>query len=119
MARHVRAGDTVIVTAGDHKGETGEIIEVLPAKERVIVKGVNMRTKHMKPTRLSPQGGIVRREASIHMSNVSVVVDGKPTRVRFEIGKDGKKSRVAVRNGEAIPTIARKRKGERAKIDTL
>jgi large subunit ribosomal protein L24 len=109
----------VIVTSGDHRGETGEVLAVLPAKDRVVVKGINIRTKHMKPTRLSPQGGTIKREASIHISNVSPVVDGKPSRVRFETGKDGKKKRVAVRNGEAIATIARKRKGERAKIDTL
>lgn len=119
MARHVRAGDTVIVTAGDYKGQTGEVLTVMPAQERVIVKGINIRTKHIKPTRLSPQGGTVKREASIHMSNVSPVVDGRPTRVRFEKDKNGKKTRVAVRGGEAIPTIARKRKGERAKIETL
>jgi len=119
MARHVRAGDTVIVTAGDYKGQTGEVLQVLPSKDRVLVKGINMKTKHIKPTRVSPQGGVLKVEGSIHISNVSVAVDGKPTRVRFETRKDGSKVRVAVRGGEAIPSIARKRKGERSKAETL
>lgn len=119
MARHVRAGDTVIVTAGDYKGQTGEVLRVEPSKDRVVVKGINLKTKHIKPTQASPQGGVVKVEGSIHISNVSVAVDGKPTRVRFETGKDGKKSRVAVRGGEKIPSMSRKRKGERSKAETL
>ncbi|KAA0216044.1 MAG: 50S ribosomal protein L24 [Leptolyngbya sp. PLA3] len=117
MPRHVRAGDTVIVTSGDHKGQTGEVVRVLG--ERVLVKGINMRTKHVKPTRLSPQGGVVQRESPIHISKVSPVVDGKPTRVRFECGADGKKKRIAVRTGQPIATSARKRKGEKVRTDTL
>lgn len=119
MPRHVRAGDTVIVTSGDHKGKTGEVVRVIPDKNEVIVKGVNLRTKHLRPTQANPKGGVVQREAPIHISNVSPVVDGKPTRVRFEIGADGKKKRIAVRTGQPIPTSARKRKGERVRTDTL
>ncbi|RMH13894.1 MAG: 50S ribosomal protein L24 [Planctomycetota bacterium] len=119
MARHVRAGDTVIVTSGDHKGATGEVIRVIPEKDQVIVKGINLRTKHIRPTQQSPQGGKVQREAPIHISNVSPVVDGKPTRVRFETREDGKKVRVAVRSGEVISATARKRKGDKVRTDTL
>ena len=119
MPRHVRAGDTVIVNSGKHKGQTGEIVSIDIGKDRVIVKGVNLQTKHMKPTQASPKGGVIKREASIHISNVNVVVDGKPTRVRFETREDGSKVRIAVRNGQPIPGLARKRKGERAKTETL
>ena len=93
MPRHIKKGDSVIVTAGNDKGTIGEVIRVVTDKNRVVVKGVNIRARHMKPTQANPQGGIVRREMPIHMSNVSPVVDGKPTRVRFETKKDGSKDR--------------------------
>jgi large subunit ribosomal protein L24 len=101
MARHVRKGDTVVVTAGSNKGVVGEILRVIPDKSQVVIKGVNLRTKHLKPNRINPQGGIITKEASIHISNVSPSVDGKPTRVRFE-ERDGRKVRVAVRSGNVI-----------------
>ncbi|MCC6321427.1 MAG: 50S ribosomal protein L24 [Phycisphaerales bacterium] len=108
MARHVRKGDTVIITSGSHKGQTGTIMRIItgePGQERVVIKGVNLRTKHMRPTRFNPQGGIVTREASIHISNVSPVVDGKPSRVRFVTKGDGSKVRVAVRGGGELGVI--------------
>ncbi len=108
MARHIRKGDTVIITAGNDKGRTGEVVRVITAQgddERVVVQGVNVRTKHVKPTQASPQGGIIRREMSIHISNVSPVIDGKPSRVRFETKKDGSKVRVAVRDGSELHTL--------------
>jgi large subunit ribosomal protein L24 len=109
MARHVRSGDLVMVTSGSHKGKTGTIMRVIageePGSERVVIKGLNLRTKHLKPTRLSPQGGIVTREAPIHISNVSPVVDGKPTRVRFVTKTDGTKVRVAARNGQELGVV--------------
>ncbi len=106
MPKHVRKGDQVIVTSGDHKGVTGEITEVLTKSDQVIVKGVNLRTKHIRPTQLNPQGGIVQIEAPLHMSKVSPVVDGKPTRVRFESAADGSKSRVAVRGGKTLGQVS-------------
>jgi large subunit ribosomal protein L24 len=109
MARHVKKGDTVIVTAGNDRGATGEVLRVITKRDRVVVKGVNIRTKHMKPTQANPQGGIVQREMSIHISNVSPVVDGKPSRVRFETKKDGSKARVAARNGKDLHTLHGKR----------
>jgi large subunit ribosomal protein L24 len=106
MPKHVRKGDQVIVTSGDHKGVTGEITDVITKSDQVIVKGVNLRTKHIRPTQLTPQGGIVSVEAPIHISKVSPVVDGKPTRVRFETAKDGSKSRVAVRGGKSLGQVS-------------
>jgi large subunit ribosomal protein L24 len=105
MPRHIRKGDTVIVTAGNDKGLTGEVIRIMPAESRVVVHGVNMRSKHMKPTQDRPQGGILRREMPIHMSNVSPVVDGRASRVRFETAADGTKTRVAARNGKTLHTL--------------
>lgn len=105
MARHVRKGDSVIITSGSHKGMVGTIMRILTKDDRVIVKGVNLRTKHLKPNRLNPQGGIVTREAPIHISNVSPVVDGKPSRVRFITKPDGSKVRVAARGGQELGVV--------------
>lgn len=112
MPRHIRRGDMVMVTAGNDRGRTGEVLRMHLDKDRVIVQGINVRTKHLKPTQVNPQGGIVRREMPIHISNVSPVVDGKPTRVRFETRKDGSKVRIAVRNGQDLHVL---HKGRAAK----
>ncbi|MFN0131424.1 MAG: 50S ribosomal protein L24 [Phycisphaerales bacterium] len=105
MARHVRKGDTVVVRSGSHKGKVGEVMRVIPDRELVVVKGINLRTKHLKPSRLNPQGGIITKEAPIRWSNVNVSVDGKPTRVRFEVRDDGSKVRIAVRGGKVLGTV--------------
>lgn len=105
MPRHVRKGDMVVVTSGDHKGQTGEIAEVITKTDRVIVKGVNVRKRHVKPTQLNPQGGIVEKEMSLHISNVSPIVDGQATRVRFETKDDGSKVRVAVKGGKSLGEV--------------
>lgn len=105
MARHVRKGDQVIITSGALKGTVGTILRVITDNDRVILKGINLRTKHLKPTRLNPQGGVVTREAPIHISNVSPIVDGKPTRVRVAHKPDGSKVRVAARNGQELGVI--------------
>lgn len=105
MASHVRKGDTVVITAGDERGKIGEVLRVIPDKSQVIIKGLNLRTKHLKPTQRTPQGGIITKEAPIHMSNVSPAVDGKPTRVRFQVQKDGSKVRVAARGGKVLGTV--------------
>ncbi len=109
MARHVRRGDQVIVTAGNDRGVTGEVLRVV-APDRVVVQGVNVRAKHLKPSQTAPQGGILRREMPIHISNVSPVVDGKPTRVRFLIKPDGSKVRVAIRGGKVLHALRGPRK---------
>ena len=102
MPRHIKKGDSVIITAGNDKGTVGEVIRIVSGKDRVVVKGVNIRARHMKPTQANPQGGIIRREMPIHKSNVSPVVDGKPSRVRFETKKNGSKVRVAARDGSEL-----------------
>ena len=110
MPRHVRKGDQVIVTTGSAKGQVGEIVEVDTKYDRVLVKGVNLRTKHVKPTRTAPQGAIIQKEMSIHISNVCPVVDGKPTRVRFVTKADGSKVRVAAKGGSELGVVHGPRK---------
>jgi large subunit ribosomal protein L24 len=110
MARHVKKGDSVIVTAGNDVGKVGEVLRVIVDDNRVIVQGVNIRAKHMKPTQQNPQGGILRKEMPIHISNVSPAVDGRATRVRFETKPDGSKVRVAVRGGKELHTLREARR---------
>lgn len=101
-ALKIKKGDRVVVLSGKDKGKTGEVTKSLPKDGKVIVAGVNIATRHKKPTQLNPQGGLERVEAPLHVSKVAhVTADGKPTRVRFEV-KDGKKVRVAVKTGETI-----------------
>lgn len=102
-ASKIKKGDNVVVLSGKDKGKTGTVARVLPKDGKVIVEGVNIATRHRKPSQANPQGGIERREAPMHISKVAVAdpKTGKPTRVRFEI-KDGKKVRVAVKSGETI-----------------
>jgi large subunit ribosomal protein L24 len=110
MPRHVKKGDTVVVTSGDAKGQTGEIIRVMTKHDTVIVKGVNLRTKHMKPTRTSPQGAVITKEAPLHISKVSPVVDGKAVRVGFRTDKSGAKVRIARRGGKVLGELGTLRK---------
>ena len=109
MARHIIQGDSVIVTAGRDKGKTGKVLRVIPDVDRVVVEGINRRVKHLKPGPNRPQGGVIEKEMPIHISNVSPVVDGKPSRVRFETKDDGSKVRVAVRNGKELHTLRKAR----------
>ena len=99
----VKKGDTVVVIAGKDKGKKGTVTKVFTKANRVLVEGVNVITKHQKPTAVNPQGGIINKEAPIHISNVMPVdpETGKGTRVRFEV-KDGKKVRVSVKSGKEI-----------------
>lgn len=105
MARHVKTGDTVFVTAGNNKGQTGKVISVDTDKDRVVIQGVNIRKKFLKPTQQRPQGGEISQEMPIHISNVSPVVDGKPSRVRFVTKDDGSKVRMAVRGDKELHTL--------------
>ena len=81
------------------------MLRVITSDDRVVVQGVNIRTRHLKPTQQNPQGGLLRKEMPIHISNVSPVVDGRPSRVRFEEKSDGSKVRVAVRGGKELHTL--------------
>ena len=97
----IKKGDTVKVIAGADKGTEGKVIAVNHKNNTVLVEGVNMITKHTKPSAQNQQGGIVHQEAPIDISNVMLFVDGKATRVGFEV-KDGKKVRVAKATGKVI-----------------
>ena len=99
---NIKKGDTVIVNAGNDKGKSGKVLQVLRDKDRVIVEGVNMVSKHTKPNPKAPQGGIVKQEASIHISNVNLAdANGKATKVAHK-EVDGKKVRIAKTTGEEI-----------------
>lgn len=104
---HIVKNDKVIVIAGNHRGRTGEVLKVFPDKQRVLVKGINMVKRHQRPSQKNPQGGIVEKEASIHVSNVMLFDDkaGKGARIRIERLKDEKTSKVRVskKSGEVIP----------------
>ena len=101
---HIKKGDTVIVNAGNSKGQTGKVLSVLVEKQRAVVEGVNMVKKSTKPSAAHPQGGIIEQEAPIHISNLNVVdpKTGKPTRIGRRIGANGKLVRYAKKSGEEI-----------------
>ena len=101
-AQKIKKGDKVVILSGKDKGRTGEVVKAMPKEGKVIVSGINVHARHRKPTQQSPQGGIERKEAPLHVSNVAIATaDGKPSRVRFE-QRDGKKVRVAAKTGELI-----------------
>ncbi len=97
----IKKGDTVQVIAGKDTGKSGKVIRVDVKAKKVLVEGINMMTKHTKPSAANQNGGIVHQEALIDISNVMLVVDGKPTRVGFEV-RDGKKVRIAKKTGAVI-----------------
>lgn len=98
----IRKGDRVRVIAGKDRGKEGIVLKAFPKKERVIVEGVAIAKHHEKPKQAGQPGGIRHQEASIHVSNVALIADGKPTRVGYRIGADGEKVRVARRTGGDI-----------------
>jgi len=102
-AAKIKKGDKVVVLSGKDKGKHGEVVLSMPKEGKVVVSGVNIATRHRKPTQTNPQGGLERREAPLHVSKVAIEdpKTGKPTRVRFET-KDGKKVRVAVKSGQVL-----------------
>ncbi len=103
MKLKIKSGDTVRVIAGDHKGNEGKVVSVDRVKNKAIVEGINMVSKHEKPSAKNPQGGIVQKEAPIHVSNLSLIdkKSGEPTRVGFEV-RDGNKVRVSKKSNEVI-----------------
>ena len=104
MAMKVKKGDRVVVLSGKDKGKRGEVIENLPREGRVVVRGVNIMTRHVKPSQADPQGGLKKVEAPLHVSKVALEdpKTGKPTRVGFRINEDGTKVRIAKRSGEVV-----------------
>lgn len=99
---HIKKGDTVYVNAGVDKGKTGRVLSVLVSKQRAIVEGINMVSKSTKPNAKSPQGGIVKQEAAIHISNLNVVENGVPVRIGRVKNEDGKLVRVSKKTGKEI-----------------
>ena len=101
---HIKKDDTVIVLTGEEKGKTGKVLKVLVEKNRAIVEGINIVSKSAKPSAKNPQGGIVKQEAPVHISNLSLIdpKSGKPTLISVKKTDDGKKVRIAKKSGEEI-----------------
>ena len=100
----IRKGDKVVVISGRDKGKVGEVIKMYPREMRAVVQGVHRFKRHTRPTQANPQGGIVEKEGTIHVSNIAIVdpKSGEPTRVGFKVLKDGNKVRFARKSGEVI-----------------
>jgi large subunit ribosomal protein L24 len=103
MAAKIKKGDKVVILTGRDKGKTGEVVQVMPKEERALVRGVNLAKRHQRQT-AGQEGGIISKEAPIHLSNLAYAdpKDGKPTRVGFKVLDDGRKVRVAKRSGDLI-----------------
>ncbi|MDD2385418.1 MAG: 50S ribosomal protein L24 [Bacteroidales bacterium] len=101
---HIKKGDTVYVNAGESRGKQGRVLEVIRKKDRAIVEGVNIISKHQKPNAESPQGGILKKEAPVHISNLMLIDSktGKPTRIGRRKNADGKLVRYSKKSGEEI-----------------
>jgi len=101
---HVKKGDTVMVVSGNSKGQQGRVLEVIRSQSRAIVEGVNMVSKHTKPNQDNPQGGIIKKEASVHISNLMLIdpSSGKATRIGRRLDDNGKLVRFAKKSGEEI-----------------
>jgi large subunit ribosomal protein L24 len=101
---HIKKGDTVIVISGESKGQKGRVLEVNREKNRALVEGVNMVSKHTKPNSKAPQGGILKKEAPVHVSNLMLVdpTSGKPTRIGRKLSEKGKLVRYSKKSGEEI-----------------
>ena len=104
MAAKIKKGDYVVVIAGKDKGQKGEVLKVFPRESRVVVKGIKMVKRHVRPSQADPEGGIKQFEAPIHVSNVAHIdpKDNKATRIGFKTLKDGQKVRVTKKSGEVI-----------------
>ena len=101
MSLKIKSGDTVRVMAGDHKGEEGKVMKMFLSKNRAIVEGVNLISKHTKPSAQNPQGGIMKKEAPIHISNLMLLENGEVTKVGYRI-EDNKKIRFSKKSDKAI-----------------
>ena len=101
---HIKKGDTVYVLAGESKGKQGRVLEVLRTTNKAVVEGINMVSKHTKPNAKSPQGGILKKEAAVHISNLMLVdpSSGKPSRIGRKKNSEGKLVRYAKKSGEEI-----------------
>ncbi|MBU6398371.1 MAG: 50S ribosomal protein L24 [Rhodospirillales bacterium] len=104
MAARIKKGDKVLVISGSSKGARGEVLRVLPAEEKAVVQGVAVAKHHTKPNRMGQEGGIIPREAAVHLSNLALIdpATDKPTKIGFRVLDDGRKVRVARKSGNAI-----------------
>ena len=104
MAARIRKGDTVLVTTGKSKGQRGEVLQVFPKEDRAVVRGAAIAKRHTKPSGMGQPGGIIEKEASIHLSNLMLIdpTSEKPTKVGFRVLEDGTKVRVAKATGQVI-----------------
>jgi len=98
----IKKGDTIKVISGNYRGKTGKVLKVLPQRNRAIVEGINFVKRHTRPSQNIPKGGIIEREATIHISNLMLVVSNTPTRVGYTRLEDGKKVRFAKKIGETV-----------------
>ena len=99
---HIKVGDTVKVISGEHRGQDGKVLSIDRKKERVLVESVNVVKRHTKPDAANPQGGIVEKEAGLHISNLMLVFNNEPTKIGRKKNKDGKLVRFAKKSGEEI-----------------
>lgn len=99
---HIKKGDIVYVNTGVDKGKTGRVLEVLIKKQRALVEGINIISKSTKPSSKTPNGGIVKKESAIHISNLNIVENGKPVRVGRRLNAEGKLERISLKSGEFI-----------------
>ena len=98
----IKKGDTVQIISGNETGKSGRVIKIFRSTDKIVVEGLNMVKKHARPTQENPQGGIMEKEAAIHISNVMFIADGKPTRIGYKTLEDGRKVRYAKTTGEVI-----------------
>lgn len=98
----IKKGDTVQIIAGEARGKSGKILKIFPGRNRVLVEGINLVKRHTRPSQQNPQGGIIEKEAPIHMSNVMLIAGGVPTRVGHRRLQTGRKVRVSRKSGEDI-----------------
>ena len=98
----IKKGDTVQIISGNEAGKSGRVIKIFPTKDKIVVEGLNMVKKHARPTQENPQGGIMEKEAAIHISNVMFIEGGKPTRIGYKTLDNGRKVKFAKITGEVI-----------------
>lgn len=99
---HIKKGDTVFVNTGNDKGKTGRVLTVDVKNQRAIVEGINMVSRSTKPNAKSPQGGIIKKEAAVHISNLNVVENGRPVRIGRKRDENGKLVRISKKTKEVI-----------------
>ena len=98
----IKKGDSVQIITGNERGKNGRVIKIFPTKSKVVVEGINLVKKHSRPSQENPQGGILEKEAAVHISNIMFIADGKPSRIGYKTLEDGRKVKYAKVNGEVV-----------------